>query len=91
MPDVIDTGVSNFFSNMGQLSVISNDLLQFKFGQAANDTVRLITNSTIGLLGFLDVSGAGGHYSSGEDFGQTLAQWGAGPSPYLVVPFFGNS
>jgi len=88
-PDIIDNGISNFFDNLGQLSVIANDILQFKFDQAVNDTVRLLVNSTIGLLGFIDVSAAGGHYSSDEDFGQTLAHWGVGPGPYLVVPFFG--
>ncbi len=88
-PDIIDEGVSNFFGNLGQLSVIANDLLQFKFDQAANDTVRLFLNSTIGLFGFFDISSEGGLYSSEEDFGQTLAHWGIGSGPYLVVPFFG--
>jgi phospholipid-binding lipoprotein MlaA len=88
-PDVIDDGVSNFFSNLGLLSVIANDILQLKFDQAANDTVRLFINSTIGLLGFFDVAGEGNLHSSEEDFGQTMAHWGMGPGPYLVVPFFG--
>jgi phospholipid-binding lipoprotein MlaA len=88
-PDIIDDGVSNFFKNLGQLPVIANDLLQFEFNQAANDTVRLFLNSTIGLLGFFDVASEGNLYSSKEDFGQTLAHWGIGSGPYLVVPFFG--
>ena len=88
-PEIIDNGVTNFFANIGQLSVIANDLLQFKFDQTVNDTVRLFLNSTIGLLGFFDVSSSAGLHSSKEDFGQTLAYWGAGPGPYLIVPFFG--
>lgn len=88
-PDIIDEGISNFFGNIGQLSVIANDLLQFKFDQAANDTVRLFLNSTIGLFGFFDVSSSGGLHSSEEDFGQTLAHWGVGSGPYIVVPFLG--
>ena len=88
-PEIIDTGVSNFFANLSQLSVIANDILQFKFDQTVNDTVRLFLNSTIGLFGFLDISSSAGLYSSGEDFGQTLAHWGIGSGPYLVVPFFG--
>jgi phospholipid-binding lipoprotein MlaA len=88
-PDIIDNGVSNFFNNLGQLPVIANDILQFKFDQAANDTVRFFLNSTIGLLGFFDVAGEGNLHSSKEDFGQTLAHWGMGSGPYLVVPFFG--
>jgi phospholipid-binding lipoprotein MlaA len=88
-PDIIDEGISNFFGNLNQLSVIANDLLQFKFDQAANDTVRLFLNSTIGLFGFFDVASEGNLYSSDEDFGQTLAHWGVGSGPYLVVPLFG--
>ncbi len=88
-PDIIDEGVSNFFGNLGQLAVIANDLLQFKFDQAANDTVRLFLNSTLGLFGFFDIASEGNLHSSGEDFGQTLAHWGMGPGPYIVVPFFG--
>jgi phospholipid-binding lipoprotein MlaA len=88
-PDVVDDGVSNFFGNLRQLSVIANDLLQFKFDQAANDTVRFFLNSTIGLFGFFDIAGEGNLHSSDEDFGQTLAHWGMGPGPYIVVPFFG--
>ena len=88
-PDVVDDGVSNFFSNIAQIPVIANDLLQFKFDQAANDTVRLFLNSTLGLFGFFDIAGEGNLHSSKEDFGQTLGHWGIGPGPYLVVPFFG--
>ncbi len=88
-PDIIDDGVSNFFSNLRQVSVIANDLLQFEFNQAANDTVRLFLNSTIGLFGFFDVASEGNLHSSKEDFGQTLAHWGMGSGPYLVLPFFG--
>ena len=88
-PDFLNKGISNFFSNLAQISVIANDILQFKFGQAANDTARLLINSTVGIMGIFDVASSGGLYSSEEDFGQTLAYWGMGPGPYLVVPFFG--
>ncbi len=88
-PEIVDTGVTNFFANLSQLSVIANDILQFKFDQAANDTVRLFLNSTIGLFGFFDIAAEGNLHSSDEDFGQTLAHWGVGSGPYLVVPFFG--
>ena len=88
-PDPIDDGVSNFFGNIAMIPVIANDLLQFEFTQLANDTVRFFINSTLGLLGFFDIAGDANLQSSGEDFGQTLAHWGMGPGPYLVVPFFG--
>lgn len=90
-PDVIDNGVSNFFDNLAQVSVIANDILQFKFDQAVNDTVRLFLNSTLGLFGFFDIASEGNLYSSDEDFGQTMAHWGVGSGPYVVLPFLGSA
>lgn len=88
-PDVVDEGVSNFFSNLGEISNIANGILQLKIDQALSDATRFIFNSTIGLLGFFDISTAIGLPEHDEDFGQTLAHWGVGPGPYLVAPFFG--
>ena len=90
IPDVLDTGISNFFSNIGQLSNIANDILQLKLDKAVNDTVRFMINSPFGLFGFFDIRSSD-LPSSGEDFGQTLAYWGVGSDPYVVVPFFGSA
>ncbi len=90
-PGFIDRGVTNFFSNLDEISVIANDLLQFKLDQAVSDIARFVFNTTIGLFGFFDVSTALGLPKHNEDFGQTLAVWGMESSPYLVVPFFGPS
>lgn len=87
-PDMLDTYVSNFFSNIGQLSNIANDILQLKPDKAVNDTVRFMINSIFGVFGFLDILSSD-LPSGGEDFGQTLAYWDVGPGPYVVVPFFG--
>lgn len=76
LPRPIKTGVSNFFSNLGDIFVILNDLLQFKFTQAIEDTSRFIFNSTIGLYGIFDVATPMGLHKHNEDFGQTLATWG---------------
>jgi phospholipid-binding lipoprotein MlaA len=88
-PDPIDNGISNFFNNIAMLPVIANDILQFKLTQTVNDFLRFFLNSTLGLLGFFDIASDANLHSSGEDFGQTLAHWGVGSGPYLVVPFFG--
>ncbi len=90
-PEIVDTGITNFFSNVGEVSVIANDILQFKFGQALSDLARFVFNSTLGLLGFFDVSTEMGFEKHDEDFGQTLATWGMGHGPFLMVPFFGPS
>lgn len=91
LPDFIETGISNFFSNLGDVVVIVNDILQFKFEQAAQDFSRLIMNTTFGLLGFIDVASDMELPKHNEDFGQTLATWGIGDGAYLVLPFLGPS
>ena len=89
-PEFVDNGITNFFSNLGEISVVANDILQFKIGQAFADASRFVFNSTLGLLGFFDVSTKMGLEKHDEDFGQTLAHWGVGSGPYLIAPFFGS-
>lgn len=92
MPDVAETGVSNFFSNLLEVRNIINALLQGKGEKAANSTGRFIFNSTIGLAGLFDVAGGIGlEKEDGEDFGQTLGTWGVGSGSYLVLPLLGPS
>ena len=88
-PEPLDKGVTNFFSNLNDIAVVANDLMQFKPGQAVADVARFVFNSTIGLLGVFDVSTGMGLPKHNEDFGQTLARWGVGSGPYLMVPLFG--
>ena len=89
VPDPISQGISNFFSNLNEITVILNDLLQLKFGQAFHDTGRFVLNSTVGFAGLFDVAGYAGYEAHNEDFGQTLGVWGIEPGPYFVLPFFG--
>jgi len=91
MPDPLSRGVSNFFSNLNELTVILNDLLQLKFGQAFQDTGRFVLNSTVGVGGLFDVASLSGYKKHNEDFGQTLGAWGVEPGPYFVLPLFGPS
>ena len=81
--------VSNFFSNLDDLLVTINDLLQFKFIQAASDGSRFAFNSTFGVFGLFDIASRLEKHD--EDFGQTLGYWGIGSGPYLVLPFLGPS
>jgi len=90
MPDVAETGVSNFFSNLLEIRNIINSLLQGKGEKAANSTGRFIFNSTIGLAGLFDVAGGIGlEKQGGEDFGQTLGAWGVESGSYLILPLLG--
>jgi phospholipid-binding lipoprotein MlaA len=88
-PDAVQRGFSRFFDNTQLPITFVNNLLQGKPGDAAVDAGRFLTNTTIGLVGFLDVAGEWGLEDNDEDFGQTLAVWGLGAGPYLVVPFWG--
>jgi len=90
-PDVVDQGVSNFFSNISDIGVTINDLLQFKLLQGGMDASRFVINSTIGLGGLVDVAEKVDLPKHNEDFGQTLGFWGVPSGPYLVLPIFGPS
>lgn len=69
-PDPIETGVSNFFSNLGEVSTIANDVFQFKFKQAGYDFLRFSINTTIGVFGIFDVATSVGLNKNKEDFGK---------------------
>lgn len=88
-PKFVRTGISNFFSNAEYPVVMVNNLLQAKFGPAANDLGRFLLNTTLGIGGLLDPATAAGFDRNNEDFGQTLGRWGVAPGPYLMVPLLG--
>ena len=90
-PQVVDKGVTNFFNNIRDFTSAVSNLLQFKLSRAATDVGRIVVNSTIGLLGFLDVASNMDLPSYKEDFGQTFGYWGIGPGPYFVLPILGPS
>ena len=90
-PEPVDKGVSNFFSNLDDVTVVINDLLQLKIIQGTSDLARLTVNSTVGILGIFDVAELIGLEKHHEDFGQTLGLWGVPSGPYVVLPFFGSS
>jgi phospholipid-binding lipoprotein MlaA len=87
----IRTRVSNFFSNIGDVFIGVNNVLQGKFQDGIEDWARVAFNSTIGLFGIHDVASDMGLEKHDEDFGQTFGHWGVGPGPYLVLPFLGPS
>jgi phospholipid-binding lipoprotein MlaA len=91
MPNVGRIMVSNFFSNLDDVVVTANDLLQFKLVQGFSDGMRFFVNSTLGVFGLVDVASTGGLNKHDEDFGQTLGKWGVGNGPYLVLPILGPS
>lgn len=91
IPDPLRVVVKNFFSNLDDVVIVVNDLLQVKFKQAVSDAGRVLVNSTVGLLGIADVATPIGLEKHNEDFGQTLGRYGIGSGPYLVLPILGPS
>lgn len=91
MPSFADRAVSNVFSNIDDIGVTINDLLQAKFTQSGMDGARFIVNTTAGIAGLIDVASMINLPKHKEDFGQTLGYWGVPTGPYLVLPFFGPS
>jgi len=92
MPDPLEMGVTNIFNNIREVPNAFNGVLQGDFKGAAHDTGRLLVNSTLGVVGLLDVAKYMNLPADDmEDFGQTLAVWGVGQGPYLVLPLLGPS
>ncbi|HUO43735.1 MAG TPA: VacJ family lipoprotein [Burkholderiales bacterium] len=91
LPQVVRTGVTNFFNNLYDVLVALNDLLQGKLPDAASDVGRVAVNTTAGIGGLIDVATKVGLEKHDEDFGQTLGRWHVEAGPYLQLPFFGPS
>lgn len=91
VPSPVRTGVHNFLSNLDDVVVLANDLLQFKLMQGASDASRLLVNTTFGILGLFDVATPAGLPKHDEDLGQTLGYWGIGPGFYVMLPILGPS
>jgi phospholipid-binding lipoprotein MlaA len=91
VPNPVQKGVSNFFSNLGEISNLTNNLLQGKPDGVATSFFRFVINSTAGWGGLFDVATELGLVEKEEDFGQTLGYWGVGAGPYVILPFLGSS
>ncbi len=92
LPSPVKTGVSNSLNNLSNVVTIPNNILQGEFKKAGINSGRFILNTTIGILGFVDVAQYLGfpEYEK-EDYGQSLATMGVGPGCYIVLPVLGPS
>lgn len=91
VPRVARQGIGNFFSNIDDINVFVNDLLQLKLDDALSDSGRFLINSSLGVFGVIDFASGMGFEKHEEDFGQTLGRWGVGSGPYVMLPVFGAS
>ena len=91
VPSFVRQSVTNVFSNLGDVRAGLNNALQAKFTAAYTDFGRVMINSTLGVLGLFDIASEAGIEKHDEDFGQTLAWWGVGDGPFLMLPLLGPS
>lgn len=90
-PQPVDDGITRVLRNLLSPITLVNELLQGKPAAAAATTSRFMFNSTIGLVGIFDIGAKMGMPRTEEDFGQTLAVWGVGQGPYVMLPLLGPS
>lgn len=91
LPEPIRVMITNFLDNLQAPFILANDLLQGELDRGGTTIARFATNTTLGIGGLFDPASDWGLEKHKEDFGETLAVWGAGEGFYLVVPFFGPS
>ena len=90
-PDPARRGVRNVFNNLNRPVVLANTLLQGDFERSSDVLLSFITDTTFGLGGLFALAEANGVAQHQEDFGQTLAVWGLGEGPYIMLPLIGPS
>jgi phospholipid-binding lipoprotein MlaA len=89
LPEPVRTGIHNALSNLGTPVQLGNDMLEGKPRRAGDTSMRFLINTTIGVLGFIDVAKDLGYPDHDADFGMTLANWGVGEGPFLYLPVLG--
>ncbi len=89
VPQFARTGIRNFLRNLRSPVNMANQLLQGDVEGFAGDTIRVLVNTTLGIGGLIDIAESADLQYEHEDFGQTLAVWGVGNGPYLVLPVVG--
>ena len=91
LPHEVRYRISNVLYNLGEPINLLNNVAQGKMERAGTTFMRFSINSTVGLVGIFDVAGEWGYERASEDFGQTLASWGVGGDPFLMLPLLGPS
>ena len=97
MPDPLEMMIGNFFSNLNDVVVTTNAILQLNPEVALASSTRLLINTTFGVFGIIDIASDISAVSDiniskrNEDFGQTLGRYGVSSGPYIVLPFLGPS
>ncbi|HVE10029.1 MAG TPA: VacJ family lipoprotein [Paraburkholderia sp.] len=90
-PQPVRDSVTNFFSNIGDVYIAANNLLQLKIADGVGDIMRIVINTVFGVGGLFDVATIAKLPKHDNDLGLTLGYYGVPAGPYLVLPLFGPS
>lgn len=91
LPQWMRSGVGNFFNNLEDVWSIVNNALQLRGRDTGDSIGRVMVNSTVGVVGLIDVASELNIERHTADFGLTLGRWGVGAGPYFVLPLLGPS
>ncbi len=91
LPQLMRTGIKNFFSNLREITVLANSMLQLHARKTGGTAARFVVNTTVGVAGLWDPASRIGLRGHDEDFGQTLGYWGVPAGAYFVIPLLGPS
>ena len=91
VPSRVRGSIQDFGRNVAYPGRVVNHMLQGRWGGAGDETLRFVTNSTVGLAGFFDPATKWNMPKSDANFGQTFGIWGWKQNNYVVLPFFGPS
>jgi phospholipid-binding lipoprotein MlaA len=91
LPQVLRTGINNFFTNFAYPTTVVNDLFQGKLKDSLTDSARIVVNTTLGIGGLFDPASGMGLERHTQDFGLTLGHWGVPTGPFIELPFLGPS
>jgi phospholipid-binding lipoprotein MlaA len=91
LPQWVRDRLRHFFDNLTEPRVFTHAFLQVRVNAAGTTFTRFLVNSTAGIFGLFDVATDFNLPRQTGDFGQTLARWGVGEGPYVVLPIFGPS
>lgn len=86
VPEPVKAGLMNFVYNLEEPASLVNNTLQGKWGWAVNAAGRFVINSTIGLLGLVDVANMMGMERKQDYFHEVLGYYGVPNGPFLMMP-----
>ena len=91
LPRNIQKGINNVYNNFGEIRNLVNFGLQADGKNMLNSSKRLLVNSTVGILGIIDIAEDFGYKHHYNSFGRTIFSWTGIDGIYLELPILGST